>query len=142
MISGGQPWTKVPPSSIGIGLSGGWRDRRRPPTRSRASMTTTDRPCCVSRRAAARPAAPAPIIATSQSGASCDIALTSSLPAAFEYDDTIGYYNYGVGAQIDAARRAHTSRRKTENSHKTGILRMARIVISTFGSTGDLNPFI
>ena len=56
--------TGTPPSEV--------RVQTRPPTRSRASRTTTERPACLSRRAAVRPARPAPTTQTSASlGAVC-----------------------------------------------------------------------
>src|SRR5438034_11724659 len=53
------------PSSIGSARSGGWRVKMRPPMRWRASRTTTRRPAPDRSRAAARPAAPAPMTMTS-----------------------------------------------------------------------------
>src|SRR5258705_13411136 len=45
--------------------SGRWSVHTRPPTRSRASSTTTERPACARRHAAVRPAKPAPTTQTS-----------------------------------------------------------------------------
>src|SRR6185436_1280289 len=54
------------PSSTGMPRPGICRVQHRPPTRSRASRITTERPARVSASAAARPAAPAPTIRTSK----------------------------------------------------------------------------
>src|SRR5581483_4731284 len=59
------PWTNSAPTSTGTGRPGSSRVKMRPPARSRASSTTTERPASDSARAAASPAAPAPITTTS-----------------------------------------------------------------------------
>jgi hypothetical protein len=51
----------------------------RPPTRSRASSTTTERPAWLSRRAAVRPANPAPTIQTSASLVAAPAIVTMAL---------------------------------------------------------------
>src|SRR3981189_1876910 len=53
------------PSSTGTGRPGKARVQQRPPMRSRASRTSTERPARASPAAAARPAAPAPRTITS-----------------------------------------------------------------------------
>ena len=58
--------TKHPPMSTGTPLRAVWVQTR-PPTRSRASSTTTDCPAWDSRRAAVSPAKPAPTTQTSAS---------------------------------------------------------------------------
>src|SRR5436190_1611140 len=55
------PWRNSGPSSTGSGHSGSCRVKMRPPMRGRASSTTTSRPPSDSARAAASPAAPAPM---------------------------------------------------------------------------------
>src|SRR5882672_12545222 len=51
---------------MGIGAAGSLQVKIRPPMRSRASSTMTLRPATLRSRAAARPAAPAPMIRTSE----------------------------------------------------------------------------
>jgi hypothetical protein len=60
--------TKGLPSSTGIGKSLSATVRRRPPSRSDASITTTSKPASVSLRAAASPAMPAPTTAMRSPG--------------------------------------------------------------------------
>src|SRR5260370_4164386 len=60
------PCTNSAPSSMWIAAAGFLQVKIRPPIRSRASITMTLQPATLRSRAAARPAAPAPIIRTSQ----------------------------------------------------------------------------
>src|SRR5258706_6469458 len=60
------PWMNSAPSSTGICSPGMRRVQQRPPTRSRASSTSTRWPARESSDAAARPAAPAPMTMTSE----------------------------------------------------------------------------
>ena len=67
-VIGACPWMNSAPSSMGAGRSGSLRVHTRPPTRSRASSSRTERPAAASSAAAASPAAPAPITMTSKEG--------------------------------------------------------------------------
>src|SRR5436190_6286237 len=64
-VSSTSPWMNSAPSSMGRGRSGWWRVKMRPPMRWRASTMTTCLPAPDRSRAAARPAAPAPMTTTS-----------------------------------------------------------------------------
>src|SRR6185437_8360498 len=81
VVSGDSPWMNSAPSSTGAARAGSRRVQMRPPIRSRASRTRTERPALPSAAAAARPAAPAPITMTS--GLSVPIAL----PLCYRNDD-------------------------------------------------------
>src|SRR3989442_7347275 len=65
-VTSAPPWMNSAPSSTGISRPGMRRVQQRPPTRSRASSTSTERPARASSAAAASPAAPAPTTITSQ----------------------------------------------------------------------------
>src|SRR5882672_577611 len=64
-VTSAVPWMNSAPSSIGTATPGSRRVQQRPPIRSRASSTSTERPACASSAAAASPAAPAPTTITS-----------------------------------------------------------------------------
>ena len=64
-VSAGRPWMNSAPRSTGSGHWGSYTVCTRPPRRLRASKSMTRKPAFVSLRAAARPAAPAPITRTS-----------------------------------------------------------------------------
>src|SRR5262249_45051448 len=66
----GFPWTNSAPSSTGMGNRGSRLVCTRPPTLSRASTIVTCKPAFANRRAAAKPANPAPITRTDCMGAS------------------------------------------------------------------------
>src|SRR5438876_5553874 len=66
------------PSSIGAATPGMRRVQQRPPTRSRASSNSTERPARASSAAAASPAAPAPTT------------IASNAPALLRLDAGIG----------------------------------------------------
>src|SRR5207247_2035171 len=69
-VAGASPWMNSAPSSTGISRPGMRRVQQRPPTRSRASRMSTERPARASSSAAARPEAPAPTTITSKDAGS------------------------------------------------------------------------
>src|SRR6185436_11297234 len=83
--AGDLPCTNSAPSSIGT--NGAGIVKTRPPIRSRASMTTTAHPARLRSRAAASPAAPAPIMITERVGMdSLQEGILNPIRAGSKYD--------------------------------------------------------
>jgi hypothetical protein len=130
------PWRNSAPSSMGNGHSGSRTVRTRPPMRVRASSTATERPAWESVRAAARPAAPAPITTASNSAWRAPTVSYNRLPVTDRGSPLLGE-RFERALQHATRLHAAQTRKGTNIPYVSHLLSVAAIVLEDGGDEDE-----